>query len=137
MVPMIIYVPMLTGVGRGMLEKPPKSTGMLINFNHSALGNNLLKIHTIPGRSAPTRNNHTKLLYGPSGPNRCFRPIRPHIIDASKATLSFGHVQGLSRGRESTSQIFSIPVSIHQAMHRLIVPATIVPTSCVHSQVSH
>lgn len=136
MLPMKIHVPMLTGVAGGMLVKPPKITGMLINFNHSALGNNLLKLHTIIGIISPTRNIHNKFLYGPSGPNKRFRPTSPHMNDASKATLSFGHVQGLLGDRESTSQLFSIPVNIHHVMERLIVPAIVVPTSYVHPQVS-
>lgn len=49
------------------------------------------------------------------------------MTDASKKTLSLGHVHGLSGGSKSSLHMFSMEVNSHQATVTLMVPARMVP----------
>lgn len=110
---------------------------MLMRDIHFFSGNILLKTQMGSGKTAPIRNNQTRFLYIPPGPNSLLGPMRPHITDASKVTRYLGHVHGLLGWRASTSHMFSMLPNIHHATDKFTIPDTMVPTSCIDDQNSH
>jgi len=87
-------------------------------------------MYTGTGARKPRRKNQLMAEYSPSDPNMRFGPTRPQMTDASKNTLSDGHVHILPAGNRETSQMFSIVVRSHHATPMFTTAATIVPTSC-------
>ncbi len=80
------------------------------------------------GARNPPRKNQFMAEYSPSDPNMRFGPTRPQMTDASKNTLSLGHVHGLLEGNTLMLQMLGIVVRSHHATPMFTTAATIVPT---------